>query len=310
MAQFSGNRATGNSRQSRAKGDTAPLHINGQDYTANQLSEESYMLSEQDFDILQFLAKPEKLSYDDLRYIAKTFLPKMHSYTCKVPPLLLTVPLFAVTRDAAPVDVVWHRKGDGFLGYAGPALTQSHATVLFVLINQAACFPPMWQHRLSFSKLLLKMGWSRNSRNYGRVKEILTDLKEAKLCRWAEAESIEYSHGQEIRFLFDWTVLEKGNLEFRLHNLIMPLFDYNLTYLNFEKRKNMRDGIETFLFGYFSSNSCKLPFTYKEIHTACGSQAKSLKDFSKTVRVALESMMSKKIIKNFSVKKGKIRVFK
>jgi hypothetical protein len=272
------------------------------------------MLSEQAFDIARLQAELEKLSFAELRHIAKTHLPQMHSYTCKVPPLLLTVPLFAVTRAAGPVDTVWQRKGGGkcggFLGYRGPALTQSHAAVLFALINHAAGVPPMLAHNLSFSNLFLKMGWSRNSRNYSRIREILADLEKAKLSRWDEGKNVEISNGTEIRFLFDWKIRENGNIEFRLHNLIKPLFDYAPTYLNINKRKKMRDGIETFLFGYFSANSCKIPFTYEELHSACGSQTKSLKDFGKTIRAALESMLEKNIIKNYAVKKGKIRVFK
>ncbi len=247
----------------------------------------------------------------EAQFYAERSLPSMLATTMSIAPLVLVVPLFSVARGVkeTTIDATWEKAGRGTLRYRGPQLTQSHETLLFTLLKARAgsvvsdviqCLP---------SELLEAMGWTDNSRNVERLREMLEHLFEARLDYWLphqtekDAASVRFiasKHTPGTRQVWSVTMSET----------VLKLFQGHLTHLNVRKRKLLREGLATYLWGYVSANDCKAPFKFEELRAASGSQIAELRDFAKTAREALKSMQDAGLIAGFKAEGDGVRVYK
>lgn len=258
--------------------------------------------------------KPTFDSYEERTFYAHRSLPAMFKQTLRIAPLALVVPLFSIARDktgeAAEVNVVWSRAGRGHLRYRGPQLTQSHQTVLFTLANLRA--GEVVSNAFSFcpTELLTKMGWSTKADNIVRLRELFDDLVVGRVRLWNEDE-VEASDALRVSFVSAFKPAEKGNWYVTLSEDLLPLFAGNLTQINLPERASLSLGLATFLYAFVRAESCRLPFTFKEIRDACGgSQAEALTDFAKRVKKVLAELKEKGLVQDYRLERGGFRVLK
>lgn len=256
----------------------------------------------------------KKMTYDTLQeaaFDAARTMPAMYKQTLAIAPLVLVVPLFSIARDCDDeINVVWSKKGRGHLRYRGPRLTQSHQTVLFTLANLRA--GEVVSNAFDFSpyELLTAMGWSTNGRNVARLREMLDDLKDGSVRLWNDGE-IEDKEALRINFVSTFKPSDKGAWHVTLSEDLLPLFAVkNLTQINLPKRGALQEGLGTFLYAFIRAESCMLPFTYKEILEASGSEAKILKNFGIEVKRVLQGLKTAGLIQDFRIERGGFRVLK
>ena len=249
-----------------------------------------------------------------LHYASMT-VPAMHKTTAAVIPVVLEVPLFAVMRkrkadEVLPtVNATWFKKGRGFVKYAGPQLLQSHLTVLLTLINLRAGQVVDNVFEFRPSELLARMGWSDNARNISRLTDLLDDLKHGQVRLWSDGQD-EKRDSLRVSFVDAFQPATAGSWTVTLSKQLMPLFDGNKTFVSLAKRSMLDEGLDTFLHGYLAANSCALPFAYKDIHAACGSRSKDLKDFTDSVQRALDKLVKVGAIADYKKERGAFRVLK
>lgn len=250
---------------------------------------------------------------DELKAYSPRLMPAMHAQTAKIAPVALVTPLFTVARakkgEKLPViNQVFFRKGRGFVRYKGATLTQSHQTVLLTLANIYAGGLADGLRRFHPSALLRKMGWSENTENIGRLREMLDDLKEGQLRIWADDKD-EDTTALRVSFLNHFLPAEEGEWELELNKQLVPvLFRGHMTFINLPTRATLKEGMPTFLYGFICAESCDLAISYAELHAASGSQSKDLGQFAKDVRAHLDAFKASGVIQDYRQHRGGVRV--
>jgi hypothetical protein len=249
--------------------------------------------------------KPVYETYAERAFYAPKILWSMHKQTLVIAPFALVVPLFSVARCAEAgeqINVVWTRAGRGCMRYKGTRLTQSHQTVLFTLANLRA--GEVVSNAFSFfpSELLLRMGWSDNSRNADRLRQMLDDLKEGNVRLWKEGQ-IEHLDSLRVNFVEKFQPSATDRWYVMLSEYLLPLFaGKHPTYLNMPHRARLREGLATFMYAFLSAESCLLPFKFQDIHDAAGADYSDIKDFVKSCKLVLEQLKTGGLIKDYRLK--------
>lgn len=233
-------------------------------------------------------------------------LPRMYKSTVAIAPLLLMTPLFSVARAGAGVleGEEWTAKGRGTVHYTGPRLTQSHLSVLLTLVKGRSGQRIDNIYRFKPSALLAEMGWSDNPRNVQRVKDMLSDMYKADLD--IETKEMELHARILSAFKIDKAT---GAIEVELSKTLLPLWKGNLTYLDIEERKALREGLATFLHGVVAANNCNAPFKVEALAEASGSSGQ-LRVFRKNLLGALETLKAAGIIAGYKAGAGEVRISK
>lgn len=248
--------------------------------------------------------------------ITAVTMPKMYKQTAAIAPIALTVPLFSIARcrkgetSLPEINSVWHRPGRGLLRYKGRTLTQSHQTLLLTLANMRAGQVVSRAFDFFPSNILEKMNWSRNKENTGRLRQLLDDLKEGQVRIWKDGED-EALNALRVGFIEAFKPSEKGKWHVRLSEDLLPLFTGHLSHINMPRRAALgREGLGTFLYGFICAESCVIPFTFKEIHAASGSNAKSMGGFGGECKRVLQALVNAEVIQGFKLSRGGFRVYK
>ena len=83
------------------------------------------------------------------------------------------------------------------------------------------------------------------------------------------------------------------------------------TYLNIFTRKQLSEGLQTWLYGYIRANQCGWAVPLELIHSASGSQARDMVEFARSVREVLKKLAAIGVVTDAStVKNGKVAIFK
>lgn len=242
--------------------------------------------------------------------LAESRIPGMPEHACHIAPLILSVPLFSITRaPSLEVEALWHRPGQGYVRYRGPVLSQSHATVLFAVLKLAAGYGADVELLFDPVRLLEQMKWSTNARNRDRLRDILDDLQAARLRIWRDGAN-EANEALRTGFISEWEPSATG-WTVRLTRSVLQLFDsHTLTFLDVQKRAKLREGLATWLYGYISANSCRDVLTYEELARQCGTRSSDRRQFGADVRAALKHMRALKLIARFETPRGGVYVQK
>jgi len=225
------------------------------------------------------LARPKFQSYESLaeaQFYDDKSLPSMGATTVRFAPLLLEVPLFGIARnvDGVKVDATWTKAGRGSVRYRGPALSQSHQTLLFTLVHVRAGQPVGNIVEFYPHELLALMGWSTNSRNTGRLHQMLEELFESRIDIWG-ANEVE-KDALSVRFFADKKTPTAHGVKWSvsMSETVLGLFRGELSNINVRKRTMLREGLATFLYGYLCASNGNVAFKFADIHSACGSQTR------------------------------------
>lgn len=265
--------------------------------------------------LYQLLALDDGMPLSQRAPAADPTMPEMFA-NYGVIPLLLTVPLFSVTRKPARhIDQTFTRAGVGSINYSGPQLTQSHLSVLLGLArlfggeavgcNFVKEFRP--------STFLASIGWSDKHENKVRLVQLLEDLSRGNLKLWKTGGSELYSLRTHIVHKFEPSDDRTVAWKIALDDTILNLFSAHLnrTYLGVSERSQLREGLGTFLHGYIRANSCGFPIAFRAVYEACGSTTRFC-DFCCDVREHLDNLKALGLIRYWVPGKeaGKFCVFK
>jgi hypothetical protein len=243
-------------------------------------------------------------------HYAERSLPRMGQTTVHMAPLILEIPLFSIARGTGDtvIDEKWERKGRGGVRYRGNALTQAHLTVLLTLLKERAGQPVSNIIQFFRHELLERMGWSDNSRNGQRLADIIEDLFDGRLDVWGRGETDKSA--LSVRFVAEkHTPMNRGEKwSVVLSETVLQLYRGHLSFLNIEKRKGLREGLATFMYGVICANSCAVPFSYADLHKACGSQAKRLAAFKESLGEALNALVAAGCIEGYKAGADSVRI--
>jgi hypothetical protein len=259
------------------------------------------------------------LSIEERKDLAPQLMADMHSGSGKIAPIALVTPLFSITRakkgqTLPAIDVAWHTPR-GNLRYVGPQLTQSHLTAYLIFANLVACGYAKFRQTFHPSELLRRMGWSVNPKNINTVRRLLDDLAAGQLRVWAAGVD-EVKNAARVRLINAFTPSEDGPWQVNLSEDVLPhLFRAgakgdDLTSIKLSARALLTEGLGTWLFGFIRAESCKLAFTYAQVHAASGSRQADMSAFGEEVRRVLAGLKAAGLIVDFTLHHGGFRVQK
>lgn len=268
------------------------------------------------------LEASQKYSYDERHFYAERSLPKLYAGSYAIMPMVLKLPVFAVGHGGASVDATYSLKGFGHLRFRGKRLTQSDETLLLTLVHSARGRIASGLIRFTRVALAKALGWSNHGRSkkddearsrfYGfdaRVRQSLERLFEARLSIWREDEG--EADAVNVRLVAEYKVGASGEWHVWLSPTVLRLFQGTLTYLSIAKRRALREGLATAVYGLVCANDCSRPFAIEDIHTAVGSAAVDMTEFGREVRKQLQAMKFAGAIKDWTIpKRGTVRIFK
>lgn len=185
----------------------------------------------------------------------------------------------------------------GRVTYKGPELRQDDKTVLLELLHQRR---NMFAGEIEFAptSFCAQLGWSRSTDSVKRLRDCLVRLVEGTLR--LDKTSAD---GQMFHLLSDFKWAGDKWVA-TLHEEVSNLFPTrHFAYLNIDKRKQLTEGIQTWLFDYISSNDCTMVMTYAALREACGRPEEDPKQFADYVKAALARLVTIGAIVKFEAAK-------
>ena len=264
----------------------------------------------------------EKYFFDERRFYAERSLPKLFAGSYAIMPMVLKLPVFAVGHGGEAVDATYSLNGFGHLRFRGKRLSQADETVFLTLVHGARGGVAHGLIRFTRASLAEALGWSDHGKSKkddaargrfyafdARVRQSLERLFEARLSIWREDEG--EADAVNVRLVAEYKVGDSCEWHVWLSPTVLRLFQGTLTYLNIAKRKSLREGLATALYGLICANDCSRPFDIQDIHSAVGSAASDMAEFGREVRAQLRAMKAAGVIKEWSIpRRGAVRIQK
>lgn len=194
--------------------------------------------------------------------------------------------------------------GSTRIEYKGEELRQDDLRVLLALVKIRAGsvignvieFVPR-----TFAREVLS--WPDSGESVKKLKACVLRLHDARA-------RIHFKEGLvAMSFVSDAVLANEGGWQLWLSELLLPVFERNLTFLKADERLAMKDGMASWLYGFIKADSCMLDFDLHEMRAAAGSTY-GQKDFNKQVKKTLEAFTSDGIVKDFRIAAGKLTVRK
>lgn len=204
------------------------------------------------------------------------------------------------------VDARWESRGRGCIVYRGPQLTQSHQTLLLNLLksrsNGAINSPILIKPRA----LLSLMGWSDSAGNRARLLTLINDLRTARAQIWW-VHMLDNAEDMKTTLITSSAPVadEKGRWEIVLGTSCLGLVNEEkkgeITFLETKIRKELREGLASFMYGYTAANtSTKIfPYKYRDLHELSGATDENMGQFSASVRKVLDQLKELGAIKGY-----------
>jgi len=241
------------------------------------------------------------------------------SYTMN--PVLLCCAVFSSNRASAErryVETTYSASNGASVEYRGKELCQDDLTVLLALIHEHAGKGAHEKVEFAPYTFCKKIWGSDAPSNVMRLHASLLRMKGAFLI--VKAAPVE---GRKLSKLAKaigsgWTMGFVANFEFKdlprwevtIDPRIGQLFQTQPTYLIIERRQQLTEGIQTWLYGYIEANTCHYTMELSMLHTHSGSTA-PLKEFARQVRDAIPKLVAAGVLRPTStVKNGKVNFFK
>lgn len=189
--------------------------------------------------------------------------------------------------------------------YEGHELRQDDERVLEFLIRSA------WDQRKSkagsrFVKLNLldfaeEMGWERRQEKADHVEACLKRLQKG-IVQLGEA-------GSRVSFQFVSKTIEDGKYDriVVLHEEALQMFKGGCTYRTIEERKQLPDGIPSWLGAFLRANDDEDLFTIEDLHLHSGSRSNVYK-FRENLADAVRHLKATGVVQDVTFTYGKMRV--
>ena len=247
------------------------------------------------------------------------YLPEIHSTSYAMCADILCSALFGtakgseritvdgVTRhDRAYIQTKFKTTNGASIEFRGKELRQDDLTVLLQLISIRAGMATECEVEFSPYAFLTQIGWSNNNTSVGHLRECLMRLRQAIVI-------IERggNKGEVSGFVSEFSWEGRTHWWVKVDRRMVAILGTVPTYLIIAKRKQLSDGLQTWLYGYIRANQCGWAVPLELIHTASGSQAENMAEFARSVREVLKKLAAIGVVTDAStVKNGKVAIFK
>lgn len=206
-----------------------------------------------------------------------------------IPTKMLHCGLFkpANRSEARAADVVefYSVSSGGYIEYEGPELRQDDESVLLEIMKRMAGSYASVTLEFDPKEFCVAIGWAACARNANtdRLQQSISRMRRAGIryfdnggmLRWDTGLIAEATYGDD---LWEVDVSRKVGRAFG-----------NITYINTNTRRQLSEGISTWLFGLICSNDCSRAFEIAQLHEMSGSTL-SPKEFGRAVRKALKAI--------------------
>lgn len=212
-----------------------------------------------------------------------------------------------ITRqDRAYVETTFKTTNGAFIAFRGKELRQDDLTVLLQLISLRAGMATSCEIEFSPYAFLTNMGWSNNNISVGHLRECLMRLRQAIVIIERGGEK-----GEVSGFLSEFSWEGRTHWSVQVDRRMVALLGTAPTYLIISKRKQLSEGLQTWLYGYIRANQCGWAVPLELIHAASGSHATNMVEFARSVREVLKKLAGIGVVTDAStVKNGKVAIFK
>jgi hypothetical protein len=231
--------------------------------------------------------------------LAQQFLPQHSPDQLISPQIFFMSRLFNVRSRAAPreqlVECPLGRITEGDVTYVGPEMRQGDGLVFMALLNLIR--DVQVGKRVSFEpQELCEALWSTyNGEARNRLRQSIFRLQHA-VVRFPT-----FSVQLVLRFEYP----KRGRWSVTLDEDIVLLFKQSrLVWLNLEQRRNLPEGLATWLYAYIESQTTLIPWPTEKLRELCGSDAQP-REFSIVLSRALTKLASIGVVdEGWSIKNG------
>lgn len=189
--------------------------------------------------------------------------------------------------------------------YEGPELRQDDERVLEFIIRRA------WDQRKSKSgsrcldlnllDFATEMGWERRHEKALHVAACLKRLQKGIVQLGEEGSRVSF------QFVSKTTEVGKYDLLVVLHEEALQMFKGGCTYRTIEERKQLPDGIPSWLGGFLRANDDEDVFTIEDLHMHSGSRSNVYK-FRENLADAVKHLKATGVVQDVTFSYGKMRV--
>jgi hypothetical protein len=190
------------------------------------------------------------------------------------------------------------------LRYTGDRLSQRDADVFLHLVARANTVPLGQPAHLTAHSLLLDLGWDTNSRGYVRLRDSILNLRTSAVeCEWTAGLDKRLRYAGSLIGAFAWKDEVTGctlrEWAIRLEpNLIQLFHESTYSLVNLRARRGLcNHELAKWLYACLSTHCdgvCVMRAA--KIRELCGSTAKTLFGFRRTLRQALNALLEHQLI--------------
>lgn len=201
--------------------------------------------------------------------------------------------------------------GDGVIEYVGEELRQIEAKVWMQVIHLARMLPPGTPVEFVAAAFCRAIKWPTNKNSYeqliiclGRMQANSLRIASARLGRGVSLSMIprfEYmdeATGQRLR---RWRVTLAADL-------VLLFGGQHVSWLEWQQRLALPDGIATWLHCYYSTHRSPKPETIKDLASGAGLASDNLATLRDSIRRGLDALQKVGFLKSYRIAKGKIYV--
>lgn len=163
--------------------------------------------------------------------------------------------------------------GSGRITYSGEELRQDDATVWLQLVHLAKDYPVNAIVEFTPHAFCKAVGWVPTGAAYEHLRKCLTRLQATSLAFYAERTRVTVSLSMIPTFCWQDETTGKPLPRYRvmLAADILALFgNQQYTYLIWTQRRQLPEGLATWLHGYFASHREPYPLAIKDIQCVAG----------------------------------------
>lgn len=241
---------------------------------------------------------------DELDSLLNTnYLPQHSPQQLISPRVFFVSPLFRVASRAAErsreIEVILANDGNGrTTTYTGPELRQEEGLVFMALINIVRDLKVGTTASFSPNELCIALFGRYDGPTRKRLRDYIRRLQRGLIV------TPEFSVQLCLRFEYP----PKGPWSVVLDKDIVRLFANTHIWLDLNTRRELPDGLATWLYAYIESQTTLIPTSIETIRQLCGADASGCeRAFANTLRRALEHLKEHEVIEpGFRFKGGKV----
>lgn len=201
--------------------------------------------------------------------------------------------------------------GDGFIEYIGEELRQIEEKVWMQLIHLARSLPPGAPVEFVAAEFCRAIKWPTNKNSYEQLINCLGRLQANSL----KIASARLGHGVGLSMIprFEYKDEATGQ-RFRRWRVtlaadLVKLFGgQHVSWLEWQQRLELPDGIATWLHGFYSTHRTPKPESIKDLARGAGLASDNLATLRDTIRRGLEALTRVGFLKFYRIAKGKVYV--